>query len=140
MESIGTLAGGIAHDFNNILGIIIGYTEIALEEIPECNPMHSNLAEIKAAGLKATGIVKQLLNFSRKSDHGFKPIGAIAIIKDALNFLRSTIPASIDIHKTLPAAEVTILADPIQINQVLMKYPGVMRRFYLLIMKRQLGT
>ena len=120
MESIGTLAGGIAHDFNNLLYIISGNAELALEDIPEWNPAHASLEEIKSATLKAAGIAKQLLNFSRKTDQEMKPIGAVTIIKDALKFLRSTIPTTIDIQKHLPDADITILADPIQINQIMM--------------------
>jgi CheY-like chemotaxis protein/anti-sigma regulatory factor (Ser/Thr protein kinase) len=82
--------------------------------------VYANLKEIKSAGLRAAGIVKQLLNFSRKTHKEMKPIGAVAVIEDALKFLRSTMPTSIEIRKHLPDAEVTILADPIQINQVLM--------------------
>ncbi len=120
MESIGTLTGGIAHDFNNLLYMIVGNTEMALEDIPEWNPAHANLKEVKAASLKAAGIVKQLLNFSRKTDQDLKPIAAVSVITDALKFLRSTIPSTIEIRKHLPDREVTILADPIQINQVMM--------------------
>jgi len=120
MESIGTLAGGIAHDFNNILYIITGNAELALEDIPEWNPVHANLKEIKAAGLRAAGIVKQLLNFSRKTDEELKPMGAITVIKDALKFIQATIPATIKIHKHLPDTDVTILADPTQIHQIVM--------------------
>jgi PAS domain S-box-containing protein len=120
MEAIGTLSGGIAHDFNNILYMIVGNAELALENIPEWNPVHANLEEINAAGQRAAGIVKQLLNFSRKTDPELKPIGAITVIKDALKFLRSTIPATIEIRRNITTQEVTILADPIQINQVLM--------------------
>ena len=68
MESIGTLTGGIAHDFNNIMGIIVGNTELALDDVPEWNPVHSNLEEIKTASLRATNIVRQLLSFSRKKN------------------------------------------------------------------------
>lgn len=120
MESIGTMAGGIAHDFNNLLYMITGNTELALEDTPEWNPVHANLQEIKSAGLRAAGIVKQLLNFSRKADQELKPIGVITVIKDALKFMRSMIPKTIEIRKHLPDTDVTILADPIQINQVLM--------------------
>ena len=120
MESIGTMAGGIAHDFNNILYMITGNAELALESISEWNPVRSNLEEIKAAGLRGAGIVKQLLNFSRKIDQKLKPIAAITVIKDALEFLRSTIPTTIEIRKHLPDSDLTILADPIQINQALM--------------------
>ena len=120
MESIGTLAGGVAHDFNNILYMITGNAELALEDIPEWNPVHDTLEEIKAAGLRAAGIVKQLLNFSRKVDQDLRPIGAITVIKEALKFLRSTIPSTIEIRSHLPESDVIIFADPIQINQILM--------------------
>ena len=120
MESIGTLAGGVAHDFNNILYMITGNAELALEDIPEGNPLHKNIQDIKAAGHRAAGIVKQLLDFSRNTAQELKPIGAITIIDNAIDFLRSTIPTTIEIRKRLPDTEITILADPIQINQVMM--------------------
>ncbi|MBU8911405.1 MAG: PAS domain S-box protein, partial [Desulfobacterales bacterium] len=120
MESIGTLSGGIAHDFNNLLYMISGNTELALEDTPDWNPVHQNLQEIKTASLKAAGIVKQLLHFSRKTDQKLKPIGAVTVIKDSLKFLRSTIPSTIEIKTQLPGAEIPILADPIQINQIMM--------------------
>lgn len=120
MESIGTLTGGIAHDFNNILGIIVGNTELALIDVPEWNPVHSNLEEIKTASLRATKIVKQLLAFSRKTDQKMQPIEIVLVIKDALKFLRSTIPTTVDIQQDIQATDETILADPTQINQIMM--------------------
>ena len=120
MESIGTMAGGIAHDFNNILYMITGNAELAMEDLPAGNPAHKNLKEIKSAGLRAAGVVKQLLNFSRQSDQKFKPIDAVMVIKDALKFMRSTIPTTIELQQSFPEKEVTILGDPIQINQVMM--------------------
>ena len=68
MESIGTLAGGIAHDFNNILSIIMGNTELAIDDIPEWNPAHEYLVESRIACIRAKELIKQLLGFSRKSD------------------------------------------------------------------------
>lgn len=120
MESIGTIAAGVAHDFNNILYMITGNAKLALEDIPEGHPVHVNLKEIKSAGLRAAGIVKQLLNFSRKADVELRPIGAITVTKDVVKFLRSTIPSSIEIRKHFPDSEITILGDPVQINQVMM--------------------
>jgi len=120
MESIGTLAGGIAHDFNNILGIIIGNTELALDDVPKYNSAHSNLEEIKKASLRAKNIVKQLLSFSRKTDQKLQPIQIAIIIKDALKFLRSTIPSTINIHQDIQTTEEMIFADPTQINQIIM--------------------
>jgi PAS domain S-box-containing protein len=120
MESVGTIAGGIAHDFNNILYMIIGNTELIIEDIPYGNPVHENLKEIKSASLRAAAIVKQLLHFSRKADQEFKPIGAVTVIKEALKFMRSTITTSIEIRQNFPTAEITIHGDPTQINQVMM--------------------
>jgi len=120
MESIGTLVGGLARDFNNLLYMIIGKAELAIDDIPESNPVHDKLEEIMSVGFRAAGIVKQLLNFSRQTEQELKPIGAITVIKDALKFVRSTIPTTIEIRKHLPDTDVTILADPTQINQILM--------------------
>jgi PAS domain S-box-containing protein len=120
MESIGTLAGGIAHDFNNILGIMVGNAELALDDVPPWNPGYQNLQEIKTAGLRAAHIVKQLLSFSRKSEQKLKPVEIKAIIKDSLNLLRATMPATVEIRENYASAEGNILADPIQINQVIM--------------------
>ncbi|MCP3932681.1 MAG: response regulator [Bacteroidetes bacterium] len=120
MESIGTMAGGVAHDFNNILSIIVGNSELALDDIPKWNPAHLNIEQIKDASLRAAGIVKQLLSFSRQSDQELNPVGIKAVMKDSLRFLRSTIPTTVEIREDIMATDETILADPIQINQVIM--------------------
>ncbi|MDM8517213.1 response regulator [Desulfobacterales bacterium HSG16] len=119
MEAIGTLAGGIAHDFNNMLSVIIGNAELALYNVPESNPARKNLEAMKNAGLRAKDIVQQLLSFSRTSEQKQKPVNICPIIKDALIFLRSSIPTSIKIRKTIPDESVIILADPTQIHQVI---------------------
>ena len=119
MESIGTLAGGIAHDFNNILGIILGNTELAIDDIPEWNPAKYYLEEIKIASLRSKDVVRQLLSFARKTKLEKKPTKIIPIVKESLKLLRSSIPTSIEIRQNIPKNVDTILADPTQINQVL---------------------
>jgi PAS domain S-box-containing protein len=120
LEAIGTLAGGIAHDFNNILGIILGNTELALDDVPEWNPTHFNLEEIKTAGLRAKDIVRQLLNFSRKAAPKKQILNMTPVLLDAIKFLRSTIPAFIDIRQNIQADADAILADATQIHQVML--------------------
>ena len=120
MESIGTLTAGIAHDFNNIMGIILGNTELALEDVPESNRAYSNLEAIKTASRRAANIVKQLSNLSRITDQKLRPIEIAPVIKDALKLLRSTIPNTIDIQQDIQITNETILADPIQMNQIIM--------------------
>jgi len=66
MEAIGRLAGGIAHDFNNLLTAINGYSELVLERLPEQDPIHEQICEIRKAGEHAAELTQQLLAFSRK--------------------------------------------------------------------------
>jgi len=119
MESIGTLAGGVAHDFNNVLSMILGNAELALEDIEKVHPVREYLKEIKSASVRAAGIIKQLLNFSRKANARLKSVDAVSMIDDILIFLRSGIPATIEIKKQLPSSKIMILADSIQINRLL---------------------
>jgi len=119
MEAIGTLAGGIAHDFNNILGIILGNTELALDDVPEWNPARFNLEEVITASLRAKDVVRQLLNFARKTELMKKPTNIIPIVIESLKLLRSSIPTSIEIRQNISKNVDAIMADPTQINQVL---------------------
>ena len=119
MEAVGTLSGGIAHDFNNILGIIMGNTEMAFDDVPDGNPSRQNLEEIKIACLRAKEVVRQLLSFSRKTEHLRKPIQVNDIVTESMKLLRASIPSSIDIDLNIPEKSETILADATQIHQVL---------------------
>src|SRR3989339_62515 len=120
MESIGTLAGGIAHDFNNLLYIIMGNTELAMDEIRDGNPLSTYLERIKSACLRAADVVKQLLNFSKETVQDLKPLDIVSAIREEARFLRTMIPSTIDIRQNLPNDKIFIAADPAQINQVLM--------------------
>jgi len=120
MEAIGTLAGGIAHEFNNILGIIIGNNELAVDHIPEWNPARECIEEIRAASFRAKNVVRQILSFARKTSIERKPIKIGPILEDTLKLLRSSIPTTIDIRHEISCERDTVLADPTQINQILM--------------------
>lgn len=119
MEAIGTLAGGIAHDFNNILGIIIGNSELAMDDIPESNPARLNMEGIMTASVRAKDIVQQLLSFSRKTEQEKQIIKLQSIVKETLVLLRSTIPATIEIQHNIADDPGSIKADPSQIHQVI---------------------
>ena len=118
-EATGTLAGGIAHEFNNMLGIIIGNTELAIDDIPEWNPAADCIQEIRSAALRAKDVVRKLLSVARKTPESRKPVNIRMIIDESLELLRKTIPASIDIHSTLVCTTEMISADPADISQVL---------------------
>ena len=119
IESIGTLAGGIAHDINNILGIILGNTELAIDDLSEWNPVRLNLEEVKTASLRGKDVVRQLLSFARKTNQERKPVKINPIVTGALKLLRSSIPTSIEIRNNIPCDSPIVLANPTQINQIL---------------------
>ncbi|HCY83664.1 MAG TPA: hypothetical protein DHV36_00850 [Desulfobacteraceae bacterium] len=119
MEAIGTMSGGIAHDFNNILGIILGNTELAMESCGKKDLLRECLAEIKKAGLRAGDIVRQLLNYTRKTEQEKQVLEIRSLVKNTYKLLRSSIPSTIEIHMDLPEGIRPILADATQIHQVL---------------------
>jgi len=120
MEAIGTLAGGIAHDFNNILTPIIAHADMAAMELPPDSPVHENIRYIYKAGERARELVKQILNFARSREKDRIPLKTSLIVKESGTFLRSTIPSTIDIQYDLETERDTVLADPTQMNQVIM--------------------
>jgi PAS domain S-box-containing protein len=120
MEAIGTLAGGIAHDFNNILLPIIGYTEMAMLDVPQDSLIRKNLGEVLKAADLAKGLVQQILTFSRRSEKERKPLKIQPIIKQSLKLLRASLPTTIEIRHNIDDDCGAILGDPTQIYQVMM--------------------
>ncbi len=119
MESIGNLAGGIAHDFNNILSSIIGFTELALDDVAEGTPLEDNLQEVNTAGKRARNLVKQILAFARQADEEVKPIQVHTIVKEVFQFIRSSIPTTIEIKQNIESNSF-IMGNATQVHQILM--------------------
>jgi PAS domain S-box-containing protein len=119
MESLGTLAGGIAHEFNNMLGVILGNTELAFDDIPDWNPAKDCLNEIKTASLRAKEVIEKLLSVARKTPKSRKPIPIGPVIEESLDLLSRTIPTTIDIRKRIACSTEMILGDTTEINQVI---------------------
>jgi len=119
MEAIGTLAGGIAHDFNNILSPIVGYTELAQLRVQDDLVLGEYLDRVAEAAKRATGLVRQILTFSRKSEQKKLPLLISSVVKEALKLLRSSIPTSIEIRQDI-ASQALVVADPTSIHQIMM--------------------
>jgi PAS domain S-box-containing protein len=119
LESIGTLAGGIAHDFNNILTSVIGYTELALDEVDKETALEEYLQEIYTAGKRARELVKQILTFARQADEEVRPIQVDIIVKEMLKFIRSSLPSSIEIKQNIES-DALIMGNAIQVHQIMM--------------------
>ena len=120
MQAIGTLAGGIAHDFNNILAVIMGYTELTTYDLPPTSPAWHNLQQVLAASKRAKDLVQQILTFGRKTEQERKPIPLAPLIAEALKLLRASLPTTIAISQELPVDTGVVLADPTQMQQVLL--------------------
>jgi PAS domain S-box-containing protein len=120
MEAIGTLAGGIAHDFNNILGIILGYAEMAKEDAPSSSEISKQIDSVIKAGLRGKELVKHILAFSRKIEHDIVPIQLDRVVSESLKLLRASIPSTVEIRKKVEVQSSAIMADATQIHQVLM--------------------
>ena len=120
MESIGTLAGGIAHDFNNALYSIIGYADLTMDDVPEASPAQSNLKEILNAAYRSKNMVQQILTFSRQKEPEKKLVKVQSVVKEAIQLLRNSIPANIEIRQNIDEGCKPMMADPTQIHQVVM--------------------
>ncbi|MGA2935936.1 MAG: PAS domain S-box protein, partial [Syntrophobacteraceae bacterium] len=119
VEAIGILAGGIAHDFNNILQPIIGYTEMALNDLSPSSPQRKSLEQVLNASIRAKNLIRQILAVSRSTQEQQRiPTDISSIIKEALKLLRSSLPTSIEMRQKIRKG--IALADPTQIHQVLM--------------------
>lgn len=119
MESIGQLAAGIAHDFNNILSVIFGNAYLAATEVDQPAKIQVHLKEITKAAQRATDLVNQILTFSRQKKPALEVVVLNEVVPEALQFLRASLPASIQIQATLPPVP-AILANVTEIHQVIM--------------------
>ena len=119
MEAIGNLAGGVAHDYNNISSIIIGYTELAMQDVNESDPLYSDLREILSAAKRSTNITRQLLAFARQQTVAPKVIDINDMIAGMLKMLQRLIGEDIDLAWRPGKNVWSIKIDPSQIDQVL---------------------
>ncbi|MES0327529.1 MAG: nitrate- and nitrite sensing domain-containing protein [Gammaproteobacteria bacterium] len=123
MESLGHLTGGIAHEFNNILGIILGYTELAMNSNhPEqLQKQHEHLDTVYKAGERAKELVAQMLDFSRsETDSQLQKIQLSDILNESIKRLRPMLPSTIEINTHIDHAIPGVMADHSKIHQIIM--------------------
>lgn len=119
MQAIGTLAGGIAHDFNNILAAMIGFTELALDDVEQESPAVRHLQQVRKAGHRGRDLIKQILTFSRQAEGEKKPVQVVPIVREVLKLMRASLPSTIEIRPIIEAEGGLIFADAVQIHQLL---------------------
>ncbi len=120
LEAIGQLAGGVAHDFNNVLTAIIGYGNLLIMKKGDDKLVKSYADHILALSEKAASLTQALLAFSRKQVMHQQPFDLNEIINGSANILLRLVGENIELKTNLHKAELTIMADQIQVEQVLL--------------------
>lgn len=120
LEAIGQLTGGIAHDFNNILTVIIGCSHLALMQGDRQEKVKGFVEQILAAADRAAGLTQSLLAFSRKQIQKTRAVDLNEIIGKLEKLLRRLIGEDVELRVSLHPAPLVVMADPGQIEQILM--------------------
>jgi two-component system, cell cycle sensor histidine kinase and response regulator CckA len=119
MEALGRLAGGVAHDFNNLLTAINGYADLLVLEL-EGDERVSDALELRKAGLRAAELTAQLLAFAKRTKSDLEPVDLTARVEAMLPMLRRVLGEDIEFTATLDRSLGAVMADPSQLDQVVM--------------------
>jgi nitrogen-specific signal transduction histidine kinase len=120
MEAVGRLAGGIAHDFNNLLTAIFGSSELLLQDLSVDDRRRTDVEDIKQAAQRAAALTRQLLAFSRQQVLAPQVLDMNALITDLEKMLRRVIGEDVEFRTVLAPDLGAVLADPGQLEQVIM--------------------
>ena len=120
LETVGRLASGVAHDFANILTLISGYTQILLERTETASPNRAELEEIRRASGRGAALIGQLLSFARTHTAEPKLLSVNSVITEIERMLRPIIGETIVVTLRLDSEVGKVLADPVQLDQVIM--------------------
>lgn len=128
LESLGQLAGGVAHDFNNLLAVILNYSAFVEEELRDAidsghaerwTPAYRDMGQIQRAAQRAIGLTHQLLTFGRREVVRPRVVSLNDVVRDVEAMLRRTIGEHVGLAVRLEPALWPVLADPGQLEQVL---------------------
>ena len=119
MEAVGRLAGGVAHDFNNMLGVILGHTELALDQTCPEDPRYLELQEIHKATQYSADLTRQLLAFARKQTVSPQALNLNDAVSSMIKMLQRLIGEDIDLSWKPGHSLWNVKIDPCQLDQVL---------------------
>ena len=119
LNALGQLAAGIAHDFNNLLNIIIGYSALAQTAAHDPDRVRQNTDQVIRAATDATALIRQLLAFGRKQVLHSSPVELNTLIESHCQMLQHLVGGNVRIHFA-PGQPLEVMADPVQLEQVLM--------------------
>ena len=118
LEAVGRLAGAVAHDFNNMLQAILGYSELALDQVPDIHPLHEVIGEIRKSALRSSNLTRQLQAFARRQPLAPQPVNINEAIGNMTGLLHRLLGSNIRLEWR-PAADLgSVMLDPGQIDQI----------------------
>jgi hypothetical protein len=120
MEAVGRLAGGVAHDFNNLLTVILGYSDLLLEQLGEDPLLFQEVDEIRRAADRAATLTQQLLAFSREPALSRRPVDLDAVLEGMAGRLRRALGEGIELTLELSRALAPTRVEPERVEQVVM--------------------
>ena len=119
-DAVGQLASGIAHDFNNLLVVMLNSTHFVHDALPEGDPAHGDVKEIRRAAERATGLTRQLLSFSRPLSGRSEVLDLNAVVREMQPLLERSIGEHIELGVRLADTLPPVEGDPAQLEQVLL--------------------
>ncbi len=120
LAAVGQLAAGIAHDFNNVMSIVSMYAQIASRSETLTDQERERLAIINQQSLRATKLIRQILDFSRHAVLERKPLDFLALLREQAQLFRRTLPETITIELEYESGDYAIDGDVTRMQQVLM--------------------
>jgi PAS domain S-box-containing protein len=120
MEAIGRFASGIAHDFNNVLGGILAYGEMLFDEAPENTTRKRYAQNVLTAATRGRDLVDQILAYTRSQRGEHVPTNICRTVAETLELVRSSLPAKITLHATIPDEPLVVMGNATQLHQVVM--------------------
>jgi two-component system cell cycle sensor histidine kinase/response regulator CckA len=120
MEAVGRLAGGVAHDFNNVLSVILSYAEVLLADFKAADPARSDIEQIQGAALRAAGLTRQLLMFSRQQVADPRVVDLNEILLGLDKMLGRILGEDVDLVMLPPKSQGRVKVDPTHIEQLIL--------------------
>jgi PAS domain S-box-containing protein len=120
LESLGVLAAGIAHDFNNLLAVVLGHTELVLEELGADSNLADSLQQIASAARRGSVLTHQILAYAGQSRMRGEPLDINELILELAELVARTLPSAAPVSYELAANLPLVLGDPVQLQQLLM--------------------
>jgi signal transduction histidine kinase/ActR/RegA family two-component response regulator len=120
LEAVGRLAGGIAHDLNNILGAILGYGELAQNNLDKGSAVRRHVDRVMQAGARGKALVERILAFSSSGMCERVPLKVQPVVEETLELLAASLPADVRLERRLDALDTAVVGDATQFHQVVM--------------------